>query len=185
MKKADPVTGFGIFGTTNFMPLNIVTMIVTGSWKVHCGVLFRFKSGKVVYFEARFKEGFVGPFPFEKLCRWSDSKFYHRLHIRWLNLKIPSIRKKYELAMRMVKNKTGYAKSQLICNWALERLGWPVPTDPTRVTCSESVALIAAPEYDLTDSKRRNPDAVTPGSMWEKLNSLIRTRKERFSDARN
>jgi len=175
------IIGFGNFFTMNYLSaFNVATAAVTHSKVAHMGVMFRKSDGTVVYFEARFEEGFVGPFPFERVYNWVTKSWFRALHLRWLPLskddKEERLVKKWNYANKMVEETKGYAKSQLLSNWAHEWKGWDVPTDSSLVTCSEAGGLIDAPDYILTDEKHKNFDSITPGSAKKKLDLILKKR---------
>ena len=181
MEKENEIIGIGNFFTMNYLSaFNLATAAVTHSNVAHMGVMFKKADGTVVYFEARFEEGFVGPFPFERVYNWKSKSIFRSFHIRWLPLpeddKEKRLVKKWTHAIWMVENTKGYAKNQLLAIWMHEWKGWHVPTDPSRVTCSEAGALIDAPEYILLDKKHKNCDSVTPGSGKKKLDLILQKR---------
>ena len=62
-----------------------------------------------------------------------------------------------------------YGKLQLASMLLCERLWIPVPRSKTSVVCSEAVARILAPEFDLRDARRTSFDEVSPNSAWHRL----------------
>ncbi|MCK9519157.1 MAG: hypothetical protein M0R74_09090 [Dehalococcoidia bacterium] len=171
------ITGLAVCTTTDIKPFNLATMLVTRSLKVHMFPVWRVwtpESGfDLVYYEMQFKSGMVGPRSLRRAQEWSTAKPWRRLHIRWLEGLTPAqCRAALDRNADLKRRLRGYGKSQLLAKWTCERFGWPLENDDTLLDCSEHTARVvyaADPFWDLRDERRREFDAVTPGSGWRKL----------------
>jgi hypothetical protein len=175
------ITGLAVCTTTDIKPFNLATMLVTRSLKVHMFPVWRVwtpESGfDLVYYEMQFKSGMVGPRSLRRAQEWSTAKPWRRLHIRWLEGLTPAqCRAALDRNADLKRRLRGYGKSQLLAKWTCERFGWPLENDDTLLDCSEHTARVvyaADPFWDLRDERRREFDAVTPGSGWRKLILLL------------
>lgn len=122
-----------------------------------------------VYFEALLSDGFSGPKPYSELERFLAKDPDNRLLvINLVGVDRYSVIRIQTRAGYMTDTKS-YAKLQLLWLACSERYGLPVPRSKSRVTCSESAAELIYPVLDLRDNRRKNFDAVTPGSAYHRL----------------
>lgn len=157
--------GFSFGGS----PFNWATAAVTKSFKVHCFEIYGFEDGRDEYFEMGLTH-YSGPRMVMDVVRWSKARPWRRLWMVWLPHVTPDgAAEKYLIALETYKKKKPYDHWQLLRIWAHEWWGLPVPTDPTKATCSEETALRNMPEYDCRDDIHETFDSVTPASLWRVL----------------
>ena len=140
------------------------------SWS-HMGIGFTLQDGKRVYYEAIVGKGFIGPIPIEKLIDKIGQNEKSRLAIKELPIEPYRVLGIYKECRRWQGRKS-YSAWQLVRMWFFERLGrWVgirVRRTPDRLVCSEAVARLIYPPYDLRDEIRRRFDEVNPNSAWRK-----------------
>ena len=175
------ITGLAVAVTTDIKPFNLATMLITRSGYCHMFPVWQLRDKhhglSCVYYEMHFREGMVGPRPLTRAEEWAAAKPWRRLRVEWLNgLSPEQCRAALEKNMDLKRRLRGYGKSQLLAKWTCERFGWPLENDDTLLDCSEHTARVvyaADPFWDLRDERRREFDAVTPGSGWRKLILLL------------
>lgn len=134
----------------------------------HMGVAFSLSDGTKEYYEALFGRKVAGPTPLAHLTDWrEENPRRRRVEIAVLPLP-PALCEVKRAIVRSWVGMVGYAQWQLLAMWGAERLRWPVPRSPNRMVCSELAARVAAPEIDLTDRRRPNPDYVNPNSAYRR-----------------
>ncbi len=146
----------------------------------HMGILFELEDCSFEYYEALFGKGFIGPKPFDKLKqKVADSHG----DLCWLDtcLKSPESELIRQRCKRWVGTR-GYFGWQLILMWWFERigrhLGWHVPRSPIRVVCSEAVARLVWPFFDLRDPEHNGFDEVNPNSAYRRWRAIEQTMEE-------
>jgi len=161
--------------------LSKLILRVLGEW-THMGLGFVLETGAIVYYEALFRKGVQGPKPLAEIDRWAAARPGRRYAMRLL----PDMNSKAEekrIIVRTYQDVAGYNGLQLLSMWFLERVGrrfgWRVPRSRGRVVCSELVARVLHPEYDLRDAERSTFDAVNPTSAWRRLLDILKAREIR------
>ena len=151
---------------------------VTGEW-THMGLGFELSDNRRVYYEALFGKGVQGPKPLSELEQWAAARPGRRYALRVL----PGMDHAAGLKRVIVntyKDVAGYGELQILSMWFFERVGrrfgWRAPRSRSRIVCSELVARVLMPEFDLRDAVRRSFDEVNPTSAWVKLLSILRQR---------
>lgn len=134
----------------------------------HMGLGFELDNHQLVYFEALARYGFTGPHPIEKL--FAFQKRGGTLLIQpVVGLHGPIAEQIHQRCLSWV-GRTSYHEWQLGLMWAYERfgrrLGWRIPRSPCKVVCSEAVAELLWPHFDLRDPDHPAFDEVNPNSAY-------------------
>lgn len=167
---------FLIWVQSNLRHGRATAWLTDGPWS-HMAIGFDLSSGRRVYYEALYSEGFVGPMPLESLENWLKKDAKRKSAISYTSLIAQTAQEIRVMADRMAGNthdeagivrKAGYNKLQLLAMAAAERYGLPVPSSESRVVCSEAVSRLLHPHIDLRDHRRQSHDEVNPNSAWHR-----------------
>lgn len=170
--------GVAIFWTSSPEPFSRVIKRVTGGEYSHMGIIFRFDSGREIYFESLFSAGVTGPSDVDKLKEWVRANAERRVLIEQLSWLTPEqCQHIYRLAYAQ-SGKAGYGKVQVISHWWMERVGkrygFRMRNTPDRQTCSEFVTRVLLRYVSLLDKVRDHADSVTPESARVALYQLLK-----------
>lgn len=137
----------------------------------HMGIGFESSDGQRIYYEAIIDKGFVGPLPIQNLINKINQHKEGRAAIKYLTFEPYRVRGIQKECENWRGRKT-YHQWQLAAMWFFERLGrwtgYHVKQSPDKLVCSEAVARLIYPPYDLRDELRRRFDEVNPNSAWRK-----------------
>ena len=173
---ADAPRGIGVFWGVLYPPhpLALAIASVTGSFVSHAGVIFLFRDGEAAFpacYEAK-TTGFRGPVHLRDIVsEWTGP--LRNFHIRWLpDVPYYSVTEKFRRAHRWAYNKQGYDWLAILQIWLHARLGLPpIKHDERKLICSEAVARLIYPEYDVRFGGTF--DLVTPGYLFREINRLL------------
>lgn len=124
----------------------------------------------LVYFEALFGRGVIGPRPVQRLLDWQERRPKTR---RMEIVPLPcegDVAFRKRMAAEMWVGAAGYGHLQIIAMLLRKKFGFRVRRNLGRVVCSEFVARLLWPEYDLRDG--REFDAVTPANVLRAAREL-------------
>lgn len=143
---------------------------VTRSPYSHALIRFDLDDGSAEYFESLFARGVIGPRAIMNLWDYQAEHpgvFHTAIQ---LNCNARMAAGKYAIAQTFVGS-AGYGEMQLIAMWLFKRFGWRVPLSIGRVVCSEFVARVIFPEWDVTDAEHTF-DEIDPGFLYGRLRKL-------------
>jgi hypothetical protein len=162
---------FLFWSTTDGWISRLIRRITKGQWS-HTGVGFRLEDCSEWYFEAHAGKGVRGPLSIKNLEVWG-SKDGHRWWMDYTELSPKESEAKWIECLSLAGH-TSYSEWQLVCMWAFERFGIPVPRSPHKMVCSELTSRVLTPEIDLRDKVRTRFDEVNPNSAfraWMRLHA--------------
>jgi hypothetical protein len=167
----DPALQVGIFWSGGSTVADRAIQRVTGGPASHIGLAFLLKSGRVVYYEAHWADGFGGPKAYTKLLQFYDTHHERFLRVEWTRI----CDHEAEIIRRRANSLVGslaYGKWQLVQHWFFERVQRPIGArmrrSSDRVTCSEIASRLLWPIIDLRDEQRTSFDEVNPNSALRK-----------------
>lgn len=167
----NPPIRMSVFTTMNYLKwYNVAIGGITRSIHAHTGLVFHHMDGREWYWEMNWKGegGLEGPRQISRLVLWSNRPF-RRVRVYDLDLEQKAVYAKWYRVIQLQNELKGYAHNQLLCNMGRSFFGWAIPKDESRMTCSELVSYIIAPEYQCKNKDYPEHDYVSPGRVAEVL----------------
>jgi len=167
--RGDSAVSVWALFTRSEEPIGKAIRFAAGEPWQHAGIGFTLADGEGVYYEAHWNDGFAGPKPLERLLTWGRKAAGNEYVIVPLP-RLPQERAQdIRACAQALTGIASYGRAQLFWMLLFERWRIPVPRSPAKMVCSEALARLVQPEYDLRDRAHRTWDVVTPASAWRRL----------------
>lgn len=135
----------------------------------HVAIGFDWLGDNGEYYEALFGRGVRGPIPYRYVQDWA-AKSPDRVLKFWPLSGCRDLADRKRLTAEMWVGAVGYGHLQILAMLLRKKIGWNVRRSIGRVVCSEYVARVLWPEFDLRDG--REFDEVTPANLWRSAQAL-------------